>query len=164
MLTVVPKRRSSSQYEVRDSGGQRVGDMQLAPWLARGTIWIGDPDCAYHISREGGFFGPIVLEGRGGKIARAVRLSSQARAFAMEHGQRVYILRSPSILYREMWLFEDDRMIGTAIPENVLGRRAQVDLPESIPPEIRLFVAWLAYFVWRRWQNASLSFAVPRGF
>ena len=159
MLTAAPKGWLSRDYEVRDASAQRVGDIRFALWQARGTIWVGDEDRVCRVSRRGVFFGPILLTGPVGKTAQATKLSAFTRAFAIEHGGRLFILRSPSVWFREMRLVENDHEIGNAVPEGVFSRRAQFDLPESLPLELQLFIVWLAYFVWRRWQDSSVSFS-----
>jgi hypothetical protein len=154
---VAPTRWLSRSYEVRDSSSQMVGEVRLSAWQAGGTIRSGQSQ--YGVSRQGVFFGPISLVGPNGKVARAVKLSAFSRAFAIEHEGRTFVLRSPSMWFREMRLFEGDREIGTATPEGVFTRRAQFDLPESFPLEVRLFIVWLAFYVWMRWQDSSVSFS-----
>ncbi len=159
MLTAVPTSWLSSSYEVRDSGARVVGVMRFSLWAGRGAIAVREPEAELRISRDGVLFGPIVLRGRDGEIARAAKLSAFSRAFLVEWGGRVFVLRSPNAWFREMRLTENDREIGSAVPGGVFSRLAQFDLPEALPLELRLFIAWLALFVWRRWQDSSVSFS-----
>jgi hypothetical protein len=157
LLTAAPTRWLSRSYEVRDSSSLLLGEVRLSTCRAGGTIRVGG--FQYGVSRQEVFFGPISLGGPNGKVARAVKLNAFSRAFAIEHEGHVFVFRSPSMWFREMRLFEDDREIGTAVPEGVFSCRAQFDLPESLPLEVRLFIVWLALYVWSRWQDSSVSFS-----
>lgn len=156
MLTATPKRWLSCDYDVHDATGAHVGDVRLSLWAAGGAVDVGEN--AFRVWREGLVFGPILLSGRAGEAARATRLNSFSRAFAVEHGGRAFVLRSPSMWFREMHLYEGNEVIGSAVPEGVLSRRAQFDLPESLPLELRLFVVWLALYQWKKWQDSRVSF------
>jgi|GEM_PF-1088804 hypothetical protein len=155
MLTAEP-RGLSSDYEVRDDDGRRVGDVCLSTWLARGRIRVGD--ASYRVRRDGGFFGSISLCGPDGLSARAVPLRAFSRAFLIRFGERSFVLRSPSAWFREIRLLEEDQVIGTAVPEGVWSSRAHFDLPAALPVELRLFVIWLALLAWGRWRGGAVSF------
>jgi hypothetical protein len=156
MLTAAPKRWLSWDYEVSDANGLHVGDARLSRWTATGAITVGDQ--MYRVWREGVFFGPILLFGSAGETARATRRRSLVRAVSIEYGGRVFLLKSPSLGFREMRLYEGEAEIGSAVPEGVFSRRAQFDLPESLPGELRLFVVWLALYQWKKWQDSRVSF------
>lgn len=156
LMTATPKRWLSRDYAVSDAAANHIGDVWISSWRAAGTIRVGETE--YGVSRRGVFFGPMVLTGPIGDVARAVRQGAFSRAFAVEFAGRVVVLRSPSLWFREMRLLENDQEIGTAVPEGVFGRRAQFDLPESLSTELQLFIAWIALYVWSRRQDSSASF------
>lgn len=147
MLTAEPLGLSSN-YEVRDEDGHRVGDVRLSTWFARGEIRAGE--AAYRVRRDAAFFGGIALFGPDGVAAHAVPLRAFSRAFSVRFGDRSFVLRSPAAWFREVRLLEHDQVIGTAVPEGVWSGRAQFDLPKALPIELRLFVVWLSLLAWRR--------------
>ncbi|MGD9675531.1 MAG: hypothetical protein AB7V19_02445, partial [Candidatus Bipolaricaulia bacterium] len=128
--------------------GRRVGDVRLSTWFARGEVQAGE--ITYRVHRDATLFRGIALVGPDGVTARAVPLRAFSRAFALRFGDRDFVLRSPAAWFREIRVLEQDRVIGTAVPEGVWSGRAQFDLPEALPIELRLFVVWLALLAWRR--------------
>jgi hypothetical protein len=165
LLLAAPKRWLSWDYEVRDAFGRRIGDVRLSLLGARGTITVGETRLS--VSRLGFLFGPLVLSGPLGELGRATRLGLFARGFSIEHDGRSLVLRTVSIWFREMRLFDGGLEIGKAVPEGVFSRRAQVELPESLSAQLQLFVIWLALYTWRQAQGSSSSFtgalqAAPR--
>jgi hypothetical protein len=155
-MTATPKSWLSREYDVRDVNAQLVGEIFVSSWRAAGTIRTGETE--YGVSRQGALFGAIVQTGPSGEVARAARQGVLSRAFEVEFGGRVVVLRSSSLWFREMRLSENGQVVGTAVPEGVFSRRAQLDLPESLPIELRLFIAWLALYVWSRRRDSSASF------
>jgi len=155
MLIATPKRWLSWDYEVRDAIAQHVGDVWLSVWRTAGGVRAGEVE--YRVARRGSLSGPIMLIDAGEPLIRARRLGLFSSAVSIEFAGREFTLRAPSWCFREMRLFEDDREIGTAVPEGVFSRRAQFDLPESLPIELRLFIVWLVLYTWRRRRESSAS-------
>ncbi len=152
-----PKRWLLWDYDVRDVFGRHIGDVRVLPWRAAGTMLV--EGMRLDASRRGVFVGPIVLTGPSGEVARATRIGLFTRRIALEFGGRSLVLRSASVWSREMHLMEGEVTIGTAVPEGLFSRRAQVELPDSLPVDVRLFVVWLVLYTWKAQQNASPSFS-----
>ncbi|MDD5647273.1 MAG: hypothetical protein PHW86_08890, partial [Candidatus Bipolaricaulis sp.] len=89
MLTAEPVGLSSN-YEVRDEDGRRVGDVRLSTWFARGEIRAGE--VTYRVRRDATFFREIALFGPDGVAAHAVPLRAFSRAFAVRFGDRNFVL------------------------------------------------------------------------
>jgi len=67
------------------------------------------------------------------------------------------VLEATSPWRRPFELKEDDEVIGRIAPRSVFRREVEVDLPEDLPLEIRLFLVFLTLILWRRSDNAAAA-------
>lgn len=155
MWTVTPKRWFVWDFVARDDREQEVGQVRLSGWRERGSVVAGGLE--YKVSRERAVGTGFVLEGASSPLARAEKRSVLRRAFAIAHAGREYVLQAPSVWRREMVLYDGEAEIGRVAAERAWSRRARVSLPESLPLEVRLFIVWLCFVLWRRQERATHS-------
>ncbi len=155
MLKVVPKGWFAWDFAVADAVGMPWGEIGLF-WRERGSVTVGGQQ--YRVSRQG-FVGPFVLEGPGGELAQAVKVSPFKQEFALTAEGREYVLRKLFWWRREFGLFVRDTQVGTVAPEAWFTRRAAVNLPDDLPGSLRAFVVWLTLLMWKRDSDAAAASA-----
>ena len=152
MLTVVPKRWFSWDFDVEDDNRMPVGEVRLSAWRERGAVSAEGFENT--VSRESAL-GAFVLERSGQVLARAEKPSAFRRTFAIEYDGKTYMLKALSAFGRAFVLYHDDLAIGTLAPTGFWTRRARVELPEDMPLTLKLFVIWLTLLHWKREADAS---------
>ena len=144
----------SWDYAVRDEVGQLVGDVSLAFWRERGSIGCAEGE--FQVRRESGF-GAFVLEKGGVAVARAEKPGVFGRTFLIEFRGGFYTLKPRGFWRREMVLYQGAREIGWIGASGFLTRRSRVNLPDELPPALRLFLVWLAMLLWRRAAGSAAT-------
>lgn len=147
MLTAVPQSWFSWNFDVMDDNRLPVAEIKMSFWGNTGTIAAGGSQ--YTVSRQG-ILGPFVLEKEGAIVAQAVKRDVLTRTIAIEHNGKHYTLKARSSWLRQLVLCEGDSEIGAVTPENCFTHRARVQLPDSLPLIMRLFVLWITIMLWRR--------------
>jgi hypothetical protein len=147
MLIAVPKSWFSWDFTVMD-GTRLVGDIDMSCWREKGVITVEGAD--YRVNREGLMSGDFVLASDDKVVARATKPSAFRRTFMVEHGGQQYTLRAQSALRRAFELLDGDTIVGTLSPRGLFTRRAAIDLPETMPLSLRVFIIWLAVIIWKR--------------
>lgn len=67
-------------------------------------------------------------------------------------GQK-YQLKSASLFTKKFILLERKKTVGMIYSKNILDRQAIIDLPPTLPLELRLFVTWIVLWFWRRTER-----------
>jgi hypothetical protein len=159
MWKAVPRSWFTWNFEARDDSGTPVGEVNISSWRRKGSIECGGFE--YLVSRQGPG-GAFLLEKSGVLTARAEKPRPLFRSFDIEFEGRTFTLKARFTLRRDFVLTENGAEIGTLAPEGAFVRRAAVDLPEALPPVLRLFVVWLTLFLWKREAEASSTAASGR--
>jgi hypothetical protein len=161
MLTVVPKRWYSWDFEVVD-GERQLAFMDLSSWIEKGVLSVDGVE--HRVYREGMASGDFILERSGTVLARGTKPSAFRNTFIVSHHGREYTLRKKSAWGRAFVVIADgpgeagsriESEIGSLAPQSAWTRRATVDLPKDWPLAIRVFVIWLAVIIWKREANAG---------
>jgi hypothetical protein len=155
MLSVAPKHWFSWDFAVRDETGRPVAEVKLSSWRERGAIRIAGVE--HEVTRHGAVRGAFVLERGGSVLMRAEPPRSFRSGFQIEHEGKPYALKGRSPWKRERALYAGDGLIGTVVPEGLFSSRARVDLPDSLPLVLRLFVVWLTLLLWKRESDAAAA-------
>ena len=66
-----------------------------------------------------------------------------------------YTLKAQSSFFRAFELLQGDQRIGVIKPDHVFTRKMTVDLPETMPLTVRLFIIWLVIVMWKRAAQSS---------
>jgi hypothetical protein len=153
MLTAVPKRWFSWDFQLQGPMGEAIAEITFSSWRERGSVIVNG--ATYSIHREG-MAGPFIMEGPDSlPVANAIKLSALKREFTISHGENQYSLQAISAFRREFGLFVDNQQIGFIVPKLWVGRRANVDFLDEVPLLIQAFTLWLTLLLWRREDNAA---------
>lgn len=152
MLTAVPKSWFSWDFTVMD-GTRTVGDIDVSCWREKGVITVAGADC--RVYREGLMSGDFILASEDNVLARAKKPSAFRRAFIVQYADTQYTLRPASAWGRAFALLDRDRVVGMLSPRGLFTRRAAIDLPETMPLSVRVFIIWLAVIIWKREADAQ---------
>ena len=154
MLTAVPNRWFSWKFAVM-SGSQAVAELNMSLWREKAWLTVQGVDCLAY--REGLMSGDFILESAGSTLARAQKPSAFRRSFIIEHADRQYVLMARSAFRRAFVFREGDREVGSVSPAGVFTRRALVDLPETLPLHVKVFIIWLTIILWKRESDSAAS-------
>jgi len=154
MLTAIPKHWFSWDFTVQE-GSRDVAKIDVSWWREKGTLTVQGKD--YHVYREGVMSGLFVLESAGAVLARAEKPSAFRRMFVIEHAGRQYTLQAKSAFRRAFVLLQGSQEVGWITPQGVFSRKSTVDLPESLPTPVKVFILWLTVILWKREADAAAS-------
>src|SRR5262245_28693936 len=140
MLKLTPKRWFSWDLIVMD-GESPIAEINFSWWSEKGVLTI--LGYTYDVYREGLMSGEFILESSGSILARAKKPSALYRSFDIEYGEKFYTLRAESALSRKFVLMSEDREVGWLGRDGLFTRRATVELPESLPLPVKVFIIWL---------------------
>lgn len=147
MLTVIPKFFSWT-FSVMDGPGPVALSVDRSWWSDKGELTIHG--VTYTARRDGVMSRTFVLESASGVVARATRPSMLRRSFIVEHAGHQYTLRAASTFRREFVLFDGSTRVGSIKPQGMFTRRAEADLPSTLPLILRVFIIWLTVMHWKR--------------
>ena len=152
MLTAIPKSWLSWNYEFLESD-KRLASLTIE-WLGeRGTLDCGGQ--LWELSRDGWYHGTFSIRQAGRKRASAEKPSALFRSFQVTFDDEDFCWEAESPLTRSFVLRKGNKVIGSMRPDTAFTRRATIDLPEELPLERKLFLAWLTLLMWRRAHNSS---------
>jgi hypothetical protein len=145
-------------YRIEEDG-EPLATLEFAAWRERGTLSFGKR--RFSIEREGRWRPGYSLRERGETLATAGIPSAFRRGLVLTHEGEEYALAPTSLFARSLELRLRGRGLGQVRPLGWLGRHVSLDLDESLerelPPEVRLFVLWLAILTWRRSAAAAAT-------
>lgn len=128
--------------------------VDLSWWRDRGELRI--QGAAYTARRCRSSY---ILQSAEGVLAHAERPRMLSGELAIEHLNHRYTLRQSSLFRSDFQLLEGCSQIGSIIPKGFFTRSVSVELPETFPLVLRVFVIWLAVVLWKH----ADSFAVAAG-
>ena len=146
MMTATPKNWYSWNFDISDEG-RTVATIDTSSWRERADLHVAG--ASYRVYREHAL-GDFLLEQHGSVVARAEKPSAWFRSFVIRHDDRHYTLQAASAFSRRFVLVDGTKDVGTIAPAHPGTRRAEVDLPGSLPIALRVFMVWLALLLWRR--------------
>jgi hypothetical protein len=146
VLELVPQNWASWRFSVLEDG-KSVAEIDMSRWREKGAFVVGGT--GYNAYREGVVSGAFILELDGARVATAEKPNAMARRFSVEHAGRSYTWQG-QVLKRSFVLEENDRAIGSLIPEGILTRKATAEFPYDLPLAVRVFMIWLALIMWKR--------------
>ena len=146
MLRAEPNSAFSWDFTVYEDG-HAVAEIDLAWIREAGEVVIGDVACTMY---RDGMLGDFILEAGGFVLVRAVKFSMFLREFEITYDDQQFTLKAQSALARTFALLQDDVRIGVIEPDHLFTRKMTVDLPETLPLAVRVFIVWLVIVMWKR--------------
>ncbi len=146
MLRAEPNSAFSWDFTVYDDGVP-VAKIDLAWIREEGDVIIDAVPCQMY---RDGLLGDFVLEAGGFTLARASKPSVFLREFGITYDERRFTLKAQSALRRAFDLFEGEERIGVIEPDHTFTRKMTVNLPETMPLAVRVFIVWLVILMWKR--------------
>lgn len=152
MLDAAPKHLFSWDYEV-SAGNEPLADIDLSWWGEKATIRIAGQD--FRVHRERTFSGRFLMESDGHVMATAEKPSALRRRMVIDYANASYDLAPRGLFTRTFDLHSGGAVIGSLSAKGLMTRKMKVDLPESLPLPLRVFVVWLTVMLWRRDAEGS---------
>lgn len=153
MLKAIPKHWLSWDFTVTDHD-RPIAQIDVSWWREKGELTVNGK--IYEVYRQG-LLGAFVLESNGAVMATAKKPSALRRQFELEHEGKHLTLRASSVFGRTFLLLDGKQEVGSITPEGFFTRRAEIDLPLSLPLAVRVFIFWLAVILWKRQSDSSAS-------
>ena len=76
---------------------------------------------------------------------------------SIEHAHARYELKSRSAFSRTFVLRAGSTVVGSLSAGGLFRRRMNVDLPETLPLPVRVFLMWLTMILWKREAEAAAT-------
>jgi hypothetical protein len=149
MLKVIPHHWFTWNCDIVENQAI-VGSIDFSVWGEAGHLKIQDEQFSTY--REQGSF---YLADQRHCVAIATKPNPLFRQFFIKHGEARYELQATSASGRKFVVQEYGQVVGEIYPTHALTRGAIVDLPDSIPLAVRLFMVWLVITLWKRQQKSS---------
>ena len=151
VLTAKPHGALRHGFDLVDSAGATVAAFASSVWRENGQVRIGDR--FWELRNQGSR--RFTLEGQAGTLAVAERASYWSGAWRVSAGDRTYELVKPSWRSRRYDVRAGGVTVGELRPMGVFGSKAEVDLPDDMPPPVQVFVVAVVMTLWRREQNSA---------
>jgi hypothetical protein len=155
---VQPHGSFKAGFDLLDGSGTAVGTFAGSAWREGGRIRAAGQE--WEFRRAGGR--RFVLAGPGGEHAAADRVSFWTDRWEVSAGGRTYELVKPGFWSRRYELRTGGRAVGVLTPKGVFDNKAEVELPDELPPAVALFTVVVVMRIWRR-QGAAAGAAGASG-
>jgi hypothetical protein len=152
MLTATPKSWLSANLAVAGSTGH-LADVAMSMWREKGTLTVAGQ--RYALYRKRPMSGLFILESDSGVLATAEKPSVWSSRLLIEHAGSRYELKRRSMFSRTFDLHAGPGSVGSISARNAFTRGMNIDLPESLPLPVRLFIVWLVAILWNREAAAA---------
>ena len=135
MLRAVPKGWFSYDFEVFDRTGASVGRANLSNWRENAQLDVGGK--RYEATHKGGKKEFVLSRGDSSVVLVAEKPSAWKRDFVLSRA--------------------GIGAVGSLRPEGAIRRAWVAELPDELPPEVRVFVMWLGAVLWNREDAAATA-------
>ena len=158
MLYAKPRHIFSRHYRLcsDEDCTDTLGTVTMSGFKEAAKAQIGDDE--YRFLREKNMSGDFLLQAADGTIlARAEKPSMWKDQFRITFGELVFTLYRASKWkqnYTLAWQGEEAGMVAT---RRWFSNLVNVELPDSLPLEIRAFILYLVVVMWRRASAAAAS-------
>jgi hypothetical protein len=148
MLTATPRGWFSWDYAV-SRNSDHLADIDISWWREKGTLTVDGQH--YGVYRERPLSGKFILESDGTIVASAEKPNSLRRRMLIETtAGKQYELKPRDMFTRTFELHAGSTVVGSLSAKGVFSRGMNVDLPETLPLPVRVFVMWLTVILWKR--------------
>lgn len=155
MLYAQLKNPFSSKYRLlQGENGEALAKVKMGSFREGALLMIGEEE--YTFRREKLMSGDFLLEASDGTIiACATKPSVWRDEFTITFGDLMFTLHKTSTWKRGFTLVWEGESAGEIRPKSWVSSTAVVDIPESLPLELRAFVLFLVLVMWRRYAAAA---------
>jgi hypothetical protein len=122
-------------------------------WREKGTLTVAGR--RYEVYRKRPMSGLFILQSDGGTVATAEKPSVWSQRLLIEHAASQYELKRRSMFSRTFDLHAGAGVVGSISARNIFSRGMNIDLPESLPLPVRVFIVWLVAILWNREAAAA---------
>jgi hypothetical protein len=147
MLLAVPKSIFSKKYDLYDDESH-LTQINLSQIRERAEFVVDGK--TIDVIKESAFRSDFYLIVDGERKVEAHKRSVWSYTTDVTIGGEQFILKRKNWYCRTTELWFGEQKVGEISASNWYSRKAQVDLPESIPLEIRLFFLIITIFYWNR--------------
>lgn len=144
----------AQSYTVEERG-KPVATLAFGGWRVQPAIEIDGRRLP--IRREGFWNPKFHLSDARTILGTARSAGAFRRGFLLDWGKDEYRVEASSTFSRSFDLLQRARALGRIRALGVFSWRAEVDLDEELPLELRLFTAWLVLLAWRRAAAAAAA-------
>jgi hypothetical protein len=157
MLKATPQGWFSYDFTVYDRTGNPVAEVDMANWRESAEIGVGQK--RYRAHREGWRSKEFILEDEDSAVVAVAQKPSAWRGtLVFEHAGNRYELKKESAFKSAFVIVREGvGQVGSARRKGVLKPEYFLDIPEDLPLEVRVFVAWLCVLLWKREDEAAAS-------
>jgi hypothetical protein len=154
MLEAISRGWLSYDFDVSDRTGGRVGHVEVSNWRENAKLEV--EGTRYEATHRSGHMEFVLSRADGSTVLVAKKPSAWKERLSFEHEGSRYELEKESA-WRRAFVLSRDRVgaVGSLRPGSMFIREWSAELPEEFPPEVRVFVRWLAVLLWRRSDSAS---------
>jgi hypothetical protein len=154
VLTAVPISWYSWNFRVVDNGSE-IAEVRRQGLGGRWRFRLDGG--SFEIARRGLLGAYELHAGDGRTLARSERTGVLGRAFQVTALDRVLTLRPDGVIGRNFSLLHGDLNVGRLRRPSLWKRTMEIGFPPDLPLELRIFLVFLVFTVWRRRQRAAAS-------
>ncbi|MEM6799168.1 MAG: hypothetical protein AAF589_06610 [Planctomycetota bacterium] len=153
MLTATPAGWFTWDYNVT-KGGERIASIDMEWGRDAGSFFLGGRE--FHVRREGflGIVGAFELTAEDHAVCRVRRPNPLSRRFEIAFSEHMAMppltLTAASVFSRKYYVNRGGERLGEIRPLGFFTRKAEVDLSDSVPAPVQVFLLWLVLLNWRR--------------
>lgn len=154
MLRAVANGWFSYDFTVVDGTGATVAQVDLSNWKETAKLEVAG---ARYEARHKSWDTEFVLQREDGEVELvAEKPSAWKDRFAFEYGGNRYELKKRSVWNSDLVLSRDGvGAVGSIGPRGMFRREWVADLPGELPPEVGVFLLWLAVVLTQRADSAE---------
>ena len=135
---------------------KELGTVKSAAFSEGATLTIGD--AVYTLRRESALRGKFLMEDEFGTVLLAAEKPSAWKdRFVFSFGDVEFELFKASTWRVGFALCWNGEQVGRVDRVGFFKRTADVDLPDSLPLEVRAFIFWLVLVMWNRYAASAAS-------
>ena len=158
MLRAVPDGWFSYDFTVFDRTGTPLARADLSNWRETAKLEVGGTPYEAHRKKEWASKEFVLEKEDGLVVAVAEKPSAWKDRFVFEHGDNRYELEKESVWGSAFVIRREGAgPVGFVRSKGIFKREWAVELPEELPPEVRVFVVWLVVLLWKRAASAAAS-------
>lgn len=152
MITAVPKKIFSNKFEFLEDG-QSAGSIKIAGWGDKAEIYI--PDLTLSGYRKGVVKPRYFLERDGQVIASAFKPSIWSNRLELQLGKQTCEMKRKSIFSTTFVVVSGGEQIGYVEREGWFTFRSIIELPQSWPLPLQIFVFWVVLVMWKKMRASA---------